>query len=91
MEQLMKTWHFTANSLPIEIDKWVKQQVATGHPVAIKKAQFVGQAIADFLCNAESLYTENDSNEIEKTVDTSDINDIEAMVEMFNNSFDQLK
>ena len=80
----MKTWQFTTNSLPIEIDKWVKQQVATGHPVAIKNAQFVGQAIADSLCNAESLYTETDDN-------TDNLNDIEAMVAMFNHSFDQLK
>lgn len=86
----MKTWHFTANSLPIEIDKWVKQQVATGHPVAIKNAQFIGQAIADFLCNAESLYTENDNSAEEDTIDSSNLNDIDNLQKLFNESFSKL-
>jgi len=86
----MKTWHFTENTLPLEIDKWVKKQVDSNHPAAIKNARFVGQAIADFLNNGESLFTENNSEPEKGEFDSADLGDTSTLQDLFNNSFDKL-
>jgi hypothetical protein len=54
----MKTWIFTEDLLEEEIDKWVKAQKATGHPKAMRNADFIAKAILDFLENANSLIKE---------------------------------
>lgn len=57
----MKTWVFTQDSLSTEIDTWVKRQMDTGHPKAVVNADFVAEAIVDFLDNARSLYRTYDA------------------------------
>ena len=59
---MKKQWAFNRSELSSEMDHWVKTQVDTGHPSAIKYANSVGQAIIHFFDAVESLQTNNKRN-----------------------------
>lgn len=97
----MKTWVFTEQDLPAEIDLWVEKQKATGHPAAIKHADFIGTAIMDFLYEAQSLQqTESDAlpaPEREQHVEPdpqakheADLNNMDDLKRLFETGFSEL-
>lgn len=59
----MKTWIFDEQALDAAIVVWVENQIASGHPMAVANAAFVGRAIKNMLETSPKLFKESESVE----------------------------
>lgn len=77
----MKKWNFDEAQLLGVVEKWLSEQHATGHPVAIKNAQFVSQQFIALL-NSSDLLLDKGSDKNINELDLNNMDDFNALLGM---------
>jgi hypothetical protein len=72
-----KQWAFTEKDLEMAVCRRVKTAIDTGHPAAIKNAQFIGQQFIKMLKEDNSLH-----KGVEKRPQDYDINNMDDFKKM---------